>query len=147
MNHFDLFVEVIFALRFFHLAFDAGLNRAINIELLDFNFDQVNHFQQSLMHRIGFKQILFIFDWQFHHVRQQIYQLSRIARAHRGVQQFRIRLLRQLQILLHQSGNARNQILGTAIIFSHDRSAADDSLQISIGLKNSHGAGAFTPFD
>ena len=64
LNRLELFVEVILFLRAFHLALYARIDVAVDIQLFQFNFQNVADAVQALQRIGGFEQVLLLVDRQ-----------------------------------------------------------------------------------
>src|SRR5229473_151289 len=62
LNGFELFVEVVLFLRALHLALDAGVDVAVDVELFQLDFEDVANAVEALKRIDGFEQVLLFVD-------------------------------------------------------------------------------------
>ena len=108
LDGFELFVEVILFLRALHLALHAGIDVAIDVQLFEFDLENVADAVQALDGIDGFQQILFFVHRQLQICGYGVGQARRIIDARGGDHGVVIQALRKLDELFVQAGNLLN---------------------------------------
>jgi len=62
LNGLELFVKVILFLSAFHLALDAGIDIAVDVELFEFDFEDIGDTIEALERVGGFEEVLLFVD-------------------------------------------------------------------------------------
>ncbi len=88
MNGLHLLIQIIFALRPFHLRFHAGLDLFLDLEDGHFALHQAIDLFKPLAHAQGFQQVLFLFDFDAQMPGDKVGQLGRFRRFRDGGQGF-----------------------------------------------------------
>ncbi len=102
LDGLDLLVEVILFLRLLHLALDAALNGAVDIELLDFDIEHLGHARQPVDGIEDFEQFLLLFDGELQVRADGIGQLARIVHPDGRDHGFVVQVLAELDVLLEE---------------------------------------------
>src|ERR1700728_1317811 len=106
LDGLELFVEVVLFLGAFHLAFHAGVDGAIDVELFDFDFQDVGDAVQPLRGLEDFEQFLLFFDRDLQVGGDGVGKLAGILDAHGGDHGVVVQTLRKLHVLLKERGDA-----------------------------------------
>ena len=85
-----------------HLPLHAGLDGAIHVQFLDFNFENVGYPIQPLRRIEDLKQFLLLFDRKLHIGGNYVGQLGGVLHANGGDHGFVVQRLTELYILLEQ---------------------------------------------
>ena len=109
LDGLDLLVEVVFLLRLFHLALHAALDGAVDIELLDLDVQHLGDARQPVDGIEDFEQFLLFFDRKLQIGADRVGELARIVAADGGDHGVVIDVLAELDVLLKQVGDARDQ--------------------------------------
>ena len=143
----DLFVEVVLFLGAFHLAFDARLNRAVQLALFQLQLEQFNQALQASLRGEEFQQSLFVFDGKAQLGSQRVSQVRRIVIAHRGLQRIGLHVRRETQVLLNQLPEFLHQSIEACPFLVHHRGAAHQRHERAFGIFDAHHGGALATFD
>src|SRR5438105_4535633 len=114
LNRLHLLVEVVLLLRLLHLLLDAGLDAAIDLELVHLDFEDAGDAVQALERRDDLEQVLLLVDADEQVRGNRIGQLARIVNTHRGNHRVVVQVVRQLHVLLEQRHDAPHRPLDVA---------------------------------
>jgi hypothetical protein len=112
LDGLDFFVEVVLFLRALHLALDAGLDVAVEVELFDFDVEDVGDAGQARGGIEDGEQFLLFFDAELQVGGDGVRELGGLVHAHAGDDGFVIERLLQLDVLLEEAGDALHELLG-----------------------------------
>ena len=147
LDRLHLLVEVVLLLRLLHLLLHARLDAAIDLELVDLDFENAGDAIQPLERRDDFEQVLLLVDADEQVRGDRVGELARIVHAHGGNHRVEVQVVRQLHVLLEQRHDAAHGALGVrarlALLGQH---LDDDAVEALVFLPL-HGAGAIDAFD
>ena len=147
LDRFELFVEVILFLGALHLALHASVDRAIDVELLDFDFQDIRDAVQPL-HRLEYlQQFLFFLHRNLEIRGDGVGKLAGIVHAYRCNHRVVIQALRELHVLLEKSGDALGGLLRLRRWLGLQRNEFERSAKESLVAGNLHDFGAFRALD
>ena len=106
LDGLELFVEVILFLGALHLALDAGIDVAVDVELFDFDFENVADAVQALDGIEGFEQFLLFLDGNLQIGGDGVGKACGIVDAGGGNHGVVVQALRKLHVLLEESGDS-----------------------------------------
>ncbi len=109
LDGLDLLVQVILFLRLLHLALDAALDGAVDIELLDFDIEHLGHARQAVDGIEDFEQFLLLFNGELQIRANRVGELAGIVHADGGDHGLVVQILAELDVLLKQRGDAAHQ--------------------------------------
>ena len=109
LNRFHLLVQIVLALGFLHLLFDAVANALLNLQQIDFRFHHRHQIFQTFVNVGHLKHRLLVSQLQRHVRRDGIRQARRIVDAVQRRQHFRWDLLVQLDIAFKLADSGANQ--------------------------------------
>ena len=109
LNRFHLLVQIVLALGFLHLLFDAVANALLNLQQIDFRFHHRHQIFQTFVDVGHLKHGLLVRQLQRHMRRDGIRQARRIVDAVQRRQHFRWNLLIQLDIAFKLADSGTNQ--------------------------------------
>src|SRR5580704_1269771 len=111
LDGLELFVEVILFLGAFHLALHARIDRAVDVELFDFDFEDVADAVQALHGLEEFEKFLLFLDGNLKVGGNCVGKLARIFHADGSNHRVVIQALRKLYILLEKIRDAARSLL------------------------------------
>ncbi len=114
LDGLQLFVEVVLFLGALHLALHARIDRAVDVELFDFHFQNVGDAVQALKGLEKFEQFLLFFDGNLQIGGNRVGKLAGIFHAHGGNHRVVIQALRELHVLLEKVGDAARKLAATS---------------------------------
>src|SRR5262249_2586130 len=110
MDRLYLFVEVVLFLGAFLLALHASVNRAINLYLLQFNFQDLNQTRKPVGKRKDFEKTLLFFNSNFEIRGNRIAESRGVVVSKRRGKSFRVAQFGRLpHILIDQRSNSSDQ--------------------------------------
>ena len=109
LDGLDLLVEVVLFLRLLHLALDAALDGAVDVELLDLDVEHLGHARQPVDGIEDFEQFLLLFDGELQVGAHGVGQLAGIVHPDGGDHGLVVQVLAELDVLLEQAGDAADQ--------------------------------------
>ena len=105
LDGLELFVEVVLFLRALHLALHAGVDVAIDVELFEFDFEDVADAVEALDGIDGFEQVLFFVNGELEIGGDGVGKARGIVDAGRGDHGVVVQALRELDELFVEAGN------------------------------------------
>ncbi len=109
LDSFDFLVKVILFLRLFHLALDAALDGAVDIELFDLDVEHFGDAGQAVDRVEDFEQLLLFLDGELQIGADGVGELARLIHADGRDHGLVIEVLAELDVLLEQAGDAADQ--------------------------------------
>ena len=147
LDRLHLLVEVVLLLRLLHLLLHARLDAAIDLELVDFDFENAGDAVQPLERRDDFEQVLLLVDADEQVRGNRVGELARIVHAHGGDHRVVVQVVRQLHVLLEQRHDAAHRALDVAARFALLRQHLDDDAVEALVFLPLDGARAIDAFD
>ena len=114
LDRLHLLVEVVLLLRLLHLLLDARLDAAIDLELVDFSFENAGDAVEAFERGDDFEEVLLFVDADQQVRRNGVGQLARVVDADRGDHRVVMQVVRQLHVLLEQRHDAAHRLLDVA---------------------------------
>ncbi len=147
LDGLDFFVEVILFLRALHLALDAGLDVAVDVELFDFNVENVGKAGQARRGVEDGEQLLLFFDADLQVGGDRVRKLGRLVHAHAGDDGLVIEGLLQLDVVLKESGDALHELLGGGRHLEVVLAGAHGGDEEAVAVGDFNGLGALDALD
>ena len=147
LNGLELLVEVVLFLGPLHLALHARVDRAIDVELLDLDFQNVRDAVQALGRLEDLEQFLFFLDGNLQVGRDGVGKLSGIFHAHGGDHRVVVQALRELDVLLEQRGDPRGRLLDLRAGLGLHGNQTNRGAEEAFVARHLHDLGAFGAFD
>ena len=147
LDGFELFVEVVLLLCALHLALYARVDAAIDIELFEFDFQDVADAVQTLDGIHGFEQVLFFVDRKLKIGRNGVREARGIVNARGRDHRVVIQALRELDELLVKAGNFLNGLLDLRRRLDAGAEKPDGGAEKAFFSGNGNGAGALDALD
>ncbi len=147
LNGFQLFIQVILFLRALHLTLHAGVDVAVDVELLKLDFEDVGDAVQPLNGVDGLEQVLLFIHGELQIRRDGVREAPRIIHAGSGDHGVVIQALRKLDELLVQGGNFLHGLIDLGRRLDARRQQAKGGAEKSFLRGDRHGPGAFHALD
>ena len=109
LDRLHLLVEVVLLLRLLHLLLHARLDAAIDLELVDLDFEDAGDAVQPFERRDDLEQVLLLVDADDQVRGDGVGQLAGIVDAHGGNHRVVVQVVRQLHVLLEQRDDAAHR--------------------------------------
>ena len=111
LDRLHLLVEVVLLLRLLHLLLHARLDAAIDLELVDLDFEDAGDAVQPFDRRDDLEQVLLLVDADQQVRGDRVGQLARVVDADGGDHRVVVQVVRQLHVLLEQRHDAAHRLL------------------------------------
>ena len=147
LDGLDLFVEVVLFLRALHLALDARLDVAVEVELFDFDIEHVGNAGQARGGIEDGQQFLLFLDAELQVGGDGVGELGRLVHAHGGDDGFVVERLLQLDVLLEERGDALHELLGGGRHFELGFAGAHGGDEEAVAVVDFDGFGALHALD
>ena len=118
MNGLDLLVEVVLLLGLFHLALDAVLDRAVDVEFFQLDVEHLGHAGEPVDGIEDFEKVLLLGDRELKVRPDGVRQLARVVDTDRGDHRFVVEILTLLDIVLERR---RDTAVERLCLFRRDR--------------------------
>src|ERR1039458_7465105 len=147
LDGLDFFVEVILFLRALHLALDAGLDVAVEVELFDFNVEDIGDASQARRGVEDGEQLLLFLDADLEVGGDGVRELGRLVHAHAGNDGLVIEGLLELDVTLKETGDALHELLGGRRHFEVALAGAYCGDKETVAVSHVDGFGALDALD
>ena len=114
LDRLHLLVEVVLLLRLLHLLLHARLDAAVDLELVDFSFEDAGDAVEAFERRDDFEEVLLLVDADQQVRRNRVGELARVVDADRGDHRVVMQVVRELDVLLEQRHDAAHRLLDVA---------------------------------
>ena len=147
LDRLHLLVEVVLLLRLLHLLLHARLDAAIDLELVDLDFEDAGDAVEAFDRRDDLEQVLLLVDADEQVRGDRVGELARIVDADGGDHRVVVQVVRQLHVLLEQRHDAAHRALDVAARLALLRQHLDDDAVEALVFLPLDGAGAIDALD
>jgi len=123
------------------------LNGAIELALLNLDFQQFNQALQPRLRGKQFEQSLLVLNRNAQLRSESIREVRRILISKRGLQSICLTFRGQAKMLLDQLRDFLHQRIQARAFFVNNRSTLDQGHESAVGVFNSHRCGSFAAFN
>jgi hypothetical protein len=147
LDGLDLFVEVVLFLRALHLALDAGLNVAVEVELFNFDVEHVGDTGEARGRVEDGEQFLLFLDAELEIGGDGIGKLGGLVHLHCGNDGLVVERLLQLDVVLKKRGDALHELLDCRAHLEFALAGAHGGDEEAVAVGDFNGLGALHALD